>query len=322
MRSRGSLAVCLSAGAVLCLAGGGCAALATWPLPGAAGRILPDPLDFGGDGDELELIRQRATAEGRRESFKPAPIRAGTVTFEVAFIERAADDPLLGPLLWDEIDQIGSLDREVRERLLGSGIRVGICGSRSPAALEKLLGEAPEIGGDGELSELSVRQQTLLSGGETVFEVGRPFGAVKLAAGRFGREPESLADGSAGLAMSVRASQPGWSELRFVPRLAFEDAERGYAATADAWRFAGGKRLRPFRDLAFKLSLGETEYAVIGPTGSRAGARERSAGGEVAEEAAARTFGDLLFGGEVAGEAVSRLLVIRVVASEPPAGRR
>ncbi|MEM1062847.1 MAG: hypothetical protein AAGJ97_11030, partial [Planctomycetota bacterium] len=221
MTSRGSLAVCLSTGTLLCALGGGCAALTAWPAPGVASRLFPE---LSTDDEEFELFRQRAAAgDGRRDVLRPIATQAATVSFEIAFVERPVDDPLLGRALWDEIDQIGSLDREVRTRLESNGIRVGICGSRSPAALQKLLGSVPEIGGTVETARTSLRQQTRVSGGSTVFNIGEPFGEVLLRPTAVGGRPERVGAGAGMLAMTARASQPGWAELSFVPQFAMKE---------------------------------------------------------------------------------------------------
>ena len=79
----------------------------------------------------------------------PAPKAA--VTLEVVFVERPANDPLLGSALWDEVDQIGPLGR----RTIGRLWRIWVFAWAGwepipPRALQTLMGLSPEVGNEHE----------------------------------------------------------------------------------------------------------------------------------------------------------------------------
>jgi len=50
-----------------------------------------------------------------RPSLPPIQTAADSVQLEVFFVDRPADDPLLGPSLWREIDQIAAIPAETRK---------------------------------------------------------------------------------------------------------------------------------------------------------------------------------------------------------------
>ncbi|MEM1063022.1 MAG: hypothetical protein AAGJ97_11910, partial [Planctomycetota bacterium] len=69
------------------------------------------------------------------------------------------------------------------------------------------------------------------------------------------------------------------------------------------------------RDLNFRLSLGEGEYAVIGRT-------ETSGPAAVGDDEDGVPLGGVLFEAGDEDDRVARLLVLRVVAAEPAVSRR
>ena len=69
-----------------------------------------------------------------------------SVELQVFFVDRPADDPLLGPMLWREVDQIAAIPAETRDLLHQNGFLIGHVGSSPPQSVQTLLGLMTDVG--------------------------------------------------------------------------------------------------------------------------------------------------------------------------------
>ncbi|WP_310820501.1 hypothetical protein [Stratiformator vulcanicus] len=241
---------------------------------------------------------------GPRTVLRPLSELAGDlVRVEVIYLERPADDPLLGPALWDEIDQIGALEPGKREQLTQDGFRIGISSSRPPVALQKLLGELDEIGLDPAQRRFTGRKLVLRSGGTTEVEtapLGRP-----ITVPATDQTPEKeLVGATPVLQVTCRSLQEGWAELDFLPEIHFGGDKLRPVATEEGWRMGNGRKAHRFFEDRFTLTLNAGEMAIVTATNDP----EQTAGGQ-------------FFLDETDNGPVRRLAVIRLVgvdAGETP----
>jgi hypothetical protein len=97
----------------------------------------------------------------------PVTVRDGIV-LDVLVVRYPADDKDLGDLLWKEIDEL-RFPPDMRRRMAGNGLRVGLLNGTLPVALERkiqLADKAPEAGIEDqgskvELATKPVKQRTL-----------------------------------------------------------------------------------------------------------------------------------------------------------------
>ncbi|MBS0206057.1 MAG: hypothetical protein JSS49_24455 [Planctomycetes bacterium] len=80
-----------------------------------------------------------------RPSLPPIQTSHEAVQLEVFFVDRPADDPLLGPALWREVDQISAIPAETRESLEQNGFQVGHVGSSPPVTVQTLMGLVTDL---------------------------------------------------------------------------------------------------------------------------------------------------------------------------------
>ncbi|MFN0199546.1 MAG: hypothetical protein ACKVT0_22570, partial [Planctomycetaceae bacterium] len=100
----------------------------------------------------------------------PIPTSADAMELEVIFIERPVGDPLMGTALWQYVDQMGSMDSDLRVLLRRNGLRVGCVSSTPPRALQRLLnlqGSEMKQAYLNEDNKLFGRKIVLRSGAET-----------------------------------------------------------------------------------------------------------------------------------------------------------
>ena len=85
------------------------------------------------------------TTLSRRPALPPIQTSHEAVQLEVFFVDRPADDPLLGPALWREVDQISAIPAETRESLHQNGFQIGHVGSSPPVTVQTLMGLVTDL---------------------------------------------------------------------------------------------------------------------------------------------------------------------------------
>lgn len=219
------------------LAGGGCSLMDTPPSVVLANKIPP---------------------------LKPPP---DAIAIDIVFVERPEGDRLLGPELWSNVDEVGTLDLSTRNRLRENGFRVGIVGTRPPVAIQTLLGLRTDFAlePDAEQQKLLVgRQASLRSGGETVIqttnilercriktrgEPGAPEKAYELARGQFRVRVERQGD--------------GWTRLEFTPEIHHGKHQLRPVPGLDGWQYNAAQQSDAYHHERFAVNLGVGEMALI-----------------------------------------------------------
>ena len=184
------------------------------------------------------------------------------IQLEIVFIDRPADDPLLGPKLWEDVDQVSALEVDVRTRLRDAGFRVGQVGSALPAALESLLNMSASTGDGG--GGFTVRRVALPSGSETEIETSplAPVRRIEIP----GREEVRVHEfRSARCVLRIRLEhvQEGWARLEIIPEVHHGSVQPRPTATASGWLFRTTQSVEPLFGLRFGLNLNLNEAVLI-----------------------------------------------------------
>lgn len=202
----------------------------------------------------------------------PTPRTA--VTLEVLFVERPVNDPLLGSMLWDQVDQIGSMSPEDRAALEKIGFRVGRVGANPPQALQTLMGLATDLT-ELDKKRLVERRVILPSGAETEINVGmlQPEATIDLP-GPEGLAPRTLANVRGVFRMKAKQLQDGWARIEFLPELHHGALVNRPVAIPGGWQLHTAQEIeRLYRQkFAFDLNIGEMVLITAeGETGNSLG---------------------------------------------------
>ena len=235
-------------------------------------------------------LRQMAEA---RKPVLPAPEPMQSVEVEVFFIERPPGDPLMGGVLWDELDQISSVDAATRERLRSNGLRFGVAGSSWPYALHGLTDNPPEP----EPGTLTTRQNYQMPSGVTHdFTCGPLPDPVIVRLQDNGQLQERLYHAAQGMIRCrIAHSQAGWASLEVLPEVHFGQERMRPAATDEKWDWTGRQEVERFYGQRFEVDLNAGEAIVLGPAGDQPD-----------------SLGNRLFRVSPNGKPTEKLLVIRL----------
>ena len=219
------------------------------------------------------------------------------IQVEVFFIQRPADDPMLGEGLWGQLDQIGSVEPEVRDVLRANGLRFGISGRNPGYALRSLM--RPIAESDSGVRTLRQEYQTP-SGVAHEFLTGIRHSEVSLTRVKGDdRETREYGNAQGVFQCRVQSTDGGWVRLELVPQMHFGQLRMRPVATGLSWDLDGRQEVDTFFSQRFQVDLNQGEILVIGR-----------------EESAHDSVGSCFFREESAEMANEHLLVIRVGAIE------
>jgi hypothetical protein len=196
----------------------------------------------------------------------PDRITRDTIQLEVLLLDRPENDPLLGRILWDDVDEIGAVELDVRERLNSNGLRVGVAGSTLPQALQTLL-ESSHKG----LTFLPADKRrisnappiTLLAGTDTLVTTTTPARRSITLTG--GKSSEPLEFDTAVCAFRVKANrlQDGWARLEFTPEIHHGASRVRHQANDVGWEMRASQDIEVLHDQRFEVMLNVGETAVV-----------------------------------------------------------
>lgn len=237
-------------------------------------------------------------AESRRPSLPPIRAAQNAIQLEVLFVERPADDPLLGPLLWREVDQITAIPAETRELLQQNGFRVGHVGSSLPPTVQTLLGIVgkDDVGTNANAKPLVGSRKSLPPGMDTEVQTGEERDAcqvrivqgdqVKLQDYQFARSLFRL--------KSARL-QDGWVRIDFQPEIHHGENRVRHTPTDEGWAFRSRQNVDARHAHQFSLTMNVGELALI-----------------TAAPDQPESMGDLFFCRDDNGIKKQRVLIVRV----------
>ena len=237
-------------------------------------------------------------AESRRLSLPPIRAAQNAIQLEVLFVERPADDPLLGPMLWREIDQIGAIPAETRELLQQNGFRVGHVGSSLPPTVQTLLGlvGAGDVGDNQNAKPLVGNRKILPPGIDTEVQTGEEREAcqLKIVQGDRVKLHEYQFARSLFRMKSVRL-QDGWVRIDFQPEIHHGENRVRHTPTDEGWAYRSRQNVDARHAHQFSLTMNVGEMAII-----------------TAAPDQPETMGDLFFCRDDRGIKKQRVLIVRV----------
>ena len=238
-----------------------------------------------------------STVESRRPMLPPIRAAQNAIQLEVLFVERPADDPLLGPMLWREIDQIAAIPAETRELLQQNGFRVGHVGSSLPPTVQTLLGLVGAGESDNANSKPLVGNRKILPPGidtEVQTSEERESCQLKIVQGDQVKLHEYQSARSLFRLKSARL-QDGWVRIDFQPEIHYGDNRVRHTPTEEGWAYRSRQNVDARHAHQFSLTMNVGEMAII-----------------TAAPDQPETMGDLFFCRDDHGIKRQRVLIVRV----------
>lgn len=233
----------------------------------------------------------------RKELPQPKPL-PDAVRLDVVFVERPDGDALVGSEMWQHVDQVAAFDTTSRNQLAGNGMRVGVVGSRPPAAVQTLLGLSADFVHDKEAEkkkQLVGHSVVLRSGNSTEIVTSAPYPLCELhMSGTTGQPTHSLSHARCGFKVSAHRLEDGWVTLDFVPQIRHGQERMRHVAGSEGWQFSMAQDLHAFNTHKFSTTLSVGEMVIM-----TAGIASRQ-----------YSLGEWFF--RPPGESMQRVLIIRV----------
>ena len=234
--------------------------------------------------------------ESRRPALPPIRAARNAIQLEVLFVERPSDDPLLGPMLWREVDQITAIPAETRELLQQNGFRVGHVGSSLPPTVQTLLGIVGKDDVGGNAKPLVGSRKSLPPGMDTEVQTGeeRESCELKIVQGdQVSRHDYQFARSLFRL-KSARL-QDGWVRIDFQPEIHHGENRVRHTPTDEGWAFRSRQNVDARHAHQFSLTMNVGELALI-----------------TAAPDQPESMGDLFFCRDDHGIKKQRVLIVRV----------
>lgn len=189
-----------------------------------------------------------------------------SVEVDIVFVDRPVSDPLLGKLLWREVDQVGTLSPEQRTTIREAGLLVGHVGSSPPEALQSLLNltdedlarQRREANG---LPKTAARRVALPAGTDTEVWSNEAV-AQRMVTLPEGKKLE-LANVRGLLRLRAERSQDGWARLDFTPELHHGQTGTRPFAAATGWMYRTTQEVIPCFAQQFSATLNVGEMLVM-----------------------------------------------------------
>lgn len=236
--------------------------------------------------------------ESRRPSLPPIRAAQNAIQLEVLFVERPTDDPLLGSMLWREVDQIAAISAETRELLHQNGFRVGHVGSSLPPTVQTLLGI---VGKGDEVDPTNAKplvgsRKSLPPGMDTEVQTGdvRESCQLTIVQGDRVQRHEYQSARSLFRMKSVRL-QDGWVRIDFQPEIHHGENRVRHTSTDEGWAYRSRQNIDARHGHQFSLTMNVGELAIITAAPDQPG-----------------TMGDLFFCRDDDGIKTQRVLIVRV----------
>jgi hypothetical protein len=191
-----------------------------------------------------------------------------SVQLEILFVDRPANDALLGDSLWKQVDQIAGMSADIRSTLRENGWRVGHASSHPPRALEQLLEMSsgrPEVI-DNE-RRLIGRRVALAAGGNLPIDLTELQPELRIRANADGTT-KTYSNVRCILNVQIDREQDGWVRLNFTPEVHHGQNWLRPVATQLDWTRRRGQLVEPLFDQKFSLSLNVGEMAIITAEGT------------------------------------------------------
>lgn len=238
------------------------------------------------------------TVRSNRPSLPPITAAADSVQLEVFFVDRPADDPLLGPSLWREVDQIAAIPAETREILHENGFLVGLAGSNPPAAVQTLLNMVTDINAsETQSSKPMVGLRKLLPPGvETEVQASNPIEKcrVNIVDGRR-TKPQEFENVRGMFRVKSARLRDGWVRIDFQPEIHHGELKVRTTSTPEGWIYQNRQNIDVRHAQQFSVTMNVGEIAIITSSSDNPD-----------------SMGELFFRrGEDAGK-MQRILVVRV----------
>lgn len=209
-----------------------------------------------------------STAAEQSTSNKPTlpkiPAARNAVAVELFLIDRAADDELLGDVLWQDIDQSSVIPPIKRKQLEDLGFRIGRTGSVPPYTLQTLMGLADELGVSGDDQQaVTMRRIVVPSGAHSEIAASRPDVSKTIKRRNTEGKTDTFENARCLFQMRAERLQDGWARLELIPEIHHGSVTNRPRATHGGWTMRTSQQVERLFKHRFQLNMNLGEIVVV-----------------------------------------------------------
>jgi hypothetical protein len=239
-----------------------------------------------------------------RPALPPIQTAGDAVQLEVFFVDRPIDDPLLGTMLWREVDQIAAIPAETRETLRLNGFQVGHVGSNPPPAVQTLLGLVADHNSteNRDAKPMVGLRKRLPPGVETEVQASDPIEAcdIRMVSGQESKQCHYDQVRCMFRLKSTRL-RDGWIRIDFQPEIHHGDMKVRTTSTDEGWIYQNRQNVDVRHSQQFSLTMNIGEIAIITATADQPS-----------------SMGECFFRRDENGTTRQRLLIVRIADGGTP----
>ena len=184
------------------------------------------------------------------------------IELEVYFVDRRANDPLIGESLWSSLYAMTSVSPEIRQNLQRDGFRFAMAPSRPPRALQALLNLSNE---QDPSRRVLVRRYVVPSGQQTLLVTSNVADGTELThTTSDGERRIVLNKATCLLKVNAEMVEDGWARLTVIPEIHHGTNSMRPQATDQAWMLMEGQETLPFYNDRLTADLNLGEIVVVG----------------------------------------------------------
>jgi hypothetical protein len=221
---------------------------------------------------------------------KPLTPQFDAIQLDVSFVERPQGDPLLGPALWSELDEISTLDGKTLTTLHENGVRFGIASSNPPRSLMAAIEIAEQA------NSYSGRRYAQQSGQEMTINAWGEYPSCRITIpGDGGTIVQEYKYANCTFRVIPTRLQDGWVRIEFIPEIHHGEMKMRKLPGEQNWKHLPSQLVDPLYGQRFSVELNVGELVVLSAAGDDP-----------------QSVGHHFFRGGTTDSKLQRLLIVRV----------
>lgn len=253
---------------------------------------------LAGTAGGCAVLSDQATVTDAKTPLKRISPSADAIVLDVMFVERPIGDPVLGSLLWSQLDQVSTLPAATVANMERNGFKFGVAATDPPRALQAALGMTGEMvpRDESQAYGFNGHKYARRSGEEISIDAWSGYARCEIDVNQSGKTQTKTYDNvRCAFRVRVERMQDGWAKLVFTPEVHHGEMQLRRVVDKQSFTTTSSQLVDPQFDQRFEVDLNLGEMVVLGADGD-----DR------------RSLGSHFFRGGATDNKLQRLLIVRL----------
>ena len=216
------------------------------------------------------LLDKEPEATTSKSPLKPIRPSLDAIQVDVFFVERPIGDPVLGSVLWSQLDQVSTLPAATVAAMQRNGFKFGVAPIDPPRALQAALGMTGEMvpRDDSQAYRFNGHRFARRSGEDFTIDAwsGYPHCEIHVKQDA-ATETKTYDNARCVFRVQVDRVQDGWAKLKFTPEIHHGEMRLRREADEQGWKNSSSQEIDPQFGQHFEVDLNLGEMVVLGADG-------------------------------------------------------